>query len=96
VERRFVLEGVPWWTYVALRDALDGEGAGVRMTYLEGTLEVRSPSTLHEDAKKLIARLLEVWATELDVPELARFVRPGESQTKLARGYRDALRARAK
>ncbi len=37
------------------------------MTYLEGTLELMSPSTLHEDAKKIIARLVEVWAMERDV-----------------------------
>jgi Uma2 family endonuclease len=66
-ERRFVLHGVPWRTYVALRDELDEGGAGVKMTYLEGTLELMSPSMLHEDAKKIIARLIEVWAMEHDV-----------------------------
>lgn len=65
-ESRFVLHGVPWWTYVALRDALD-DHAGLKMTYLHGTLELMSPSTLHEDAKKIIARLVEVWAMERDV-----------------------------
>jgi Uma2 family endonuclease len=61
-----VLHGVPWWTYVALRDALDDQG-GLKMTYLEGTLELMSPSTLHEDAKTIIARLVETWAMERDV-----------------------------
>jgi Uma2 family endonuclease len=65
-ERRFVLHGVPWWTYVTLRDALD-DRSGLKMTYLRGTLELMSPSTLHEDAKKIIARLVEVWAMERDV-----------------------------
>jgi Uma2 family endonuclease len=65
-DRRFVLHGVPWWTYVALRDALDQEG-GLKMTYLKGALELMSPSTLHEDAKKIIARLIEVWAMERNV-----------------------------
>lgn len=65
-EPRFVLHGVPWWTYVALRDALDDQ-SGLKMTYLEGTLELMSPSTLHEDAKTIIARLIEVWAMERDV-----------------------------
>jgi len=65
-ERRFVLFGVPWWTYVALRDAMDEHG-GVKMTYLKGALELMSPSMLHEDAKKIIARLIEVWAMERDV-----------------------------
>jgi Uma2 family endonuclease len=62
-EQRFVLHDVPWRTYVALRDALD-EVSRVRMTYLEGTLELMSPSLLHEDAKKIIARLVEAWAIE--------------------------------
>jgi len=65
-ERRFVLHGVPWWTYVALRDAME-DHAGLKMTYLQGTLELMSPSMLHEDAKKIIARLIEVWAVERDV-----------------------------
>jgi Uma2 family endonuclease len=62
-EARFVLRGVPWWTYVALRDALD-DHAGLKLTYLEGTLELMSPSRLHEDVKKIIARLVEAWAVE--------------------------------
>jgi Uma2 family endonuclease len=66
-DRRFVLHGVPWWTYVALRDALDDRGSSLKMTYLEGALEFMSPSFLHEDAKTIIARLIEVWAMEGDV-----------------------------
>jgi Uma2 family endonuclease len=65
-EQRFLLPRVPWWMYVAMRDAL-GDDGGTRMTFLEGKLELMSPSTLHEDVKKLLARLLEAWATELDV-----------------------------
>jgi len=65
-ERRFVLHGVPWQMYVALRDALDDQ-SGLKMTYLRGALELMSPSLLHEDAKKIIARLVEVWAMERDV-----------------------------
>jgi Uma2 family endonuclease len=66
-ESRFLLDGVPWSAYVALRDALDGAGSRVRMTYLDGMLELMSPSSLHEDAKKIIARLIELWAMERDV-----------------------------
>jgi Uma2 family endonuclease len=65
-ERRFRLSHVPWWTYVAMRDAL-GDDGGTRMTYLAGELELMSPSTLHEDVKTILARLLEAWAMELDV-----------------------------
>src|SRR5882762_10879417 len=65
-ERRFVLYDVPWWTYVALRDSMDEQG-GVKMTYLKGALELTRPSTLHEEVKTIIARLIEVWAMERDV-----------------------------
>jgi Uma2 family endonuclease len=64
-ERRFLLFDVPWATYVTLRDALDT--ARVHMTYLAGSLELMSPSLLHEEESKLIARLLEAWAEEHDV-----------------------------
>lgn len=64
-EQRFVIHGVPWETYVALRDALD-DHASLKMTFLNGSLELMSPSRLHEDAKTIIARLIEVWAMEHD------------------------------
>ncbi|MEJ7729026.1 MAG: Uma2 family endonuclease [Polyangiaceae bacterium] len=65
-ERRFILHDVPWTTYVVLRDTLE-EHSGLKLTYLEGTLELMSPSGDHEDLKKIIARLLEAWAEEMDV-----------------------------
>ncbi|MEO8845325.1 MAG: Uma2 family endonuclease [Kofleriaceae bacterium] len=65
-ERRFVMHGVPWLAYVTLRDALDDQ-ARLKMTYLEGALELISPSMLHEDAKTIIGRLIEVWAMEQDL-----------------------------
>lgn len=65
-EQRVRLTGVPWETYVALRDAVDTPG--VRMTYCEGELEIMSPLPEHEDAKKTIARLIEMYAIERDVP----------------------------
>lgn len=65
-ELRFLLHDVPWATYVVLRDTLDGH-SGLKLTYLEGALELMSPSETHEDVKKIIARLLEAWAEERDV-----------------------------
>ncbi|WP_437590407.1 Uma2 family endonuclease [Sorangium sp. So ce1000] len=65
-EQRFVLYSVPWHTYVRLRDELDTPG--LRMTFCEGTLELMSPSTAHEVAKTTIARLIELFALERDVP----------------------------
>jgi len=61
-EQRFLLSHVPWWMYVAMRDSLGDDGT--RMTYLDGRLELMSPSLDHEAAKTLIARLLEAWAVE--------------------------------
>lgn len=66
-EKRFLLRNVPWHVYVSLHDSLEGAGSGVRMTYLEGALELMSPSETHEDYKKVLARLLEAYAEEADV-----------------------------
>jgi Uma2 family endonuclease len=65
-EQRILLSNVPWSTYVVLRDSL--ESPGVRMTYLEGWLEIMSPSRAHEVGKKQIARLLELFCLERDIP----------------------------
>jgi Uma2 family endonuclease len=65
VDQRVVLHGVDWKTYCALRELFDGPG--VRMTYLEGALEIMSPSKRHEAYKKQIARLVELFALESDI-----------------------------
>lgn len=65
-EQRILLPNVPWSTYVVLRDSI--ESPGVRMTYLEGWLEIMSPSRGHEVGKKQIARLLELFCLEKDIP----------------------------
>ncbi|MBX3262823.1 MAG: Uma2 family endonuclease [Labilithrix sp.] len=65
-EPRVLLSDVPWAAYVVLRDAV--ESAGVRMTYLEGRLEIMSPSRDHEVSKKQIARLFELFCLERDIP----------------------------
>lgn len=62
-DRRFVLDGVSWQQYVTLRETLD-DFAGLRLTYLEGTLEFFMPSRQHEAIKKMIARLVELYALE--------------------------------
>jgi Uma2 family endonuclease len=65
-EQRFVIEGVPWKSYVLLRDALDVPG--LRMTYFKGALELMSPSPEHERIKTMIGRLVETYALETDAP----------------------------
>jgi Uma2 family endonuclease len=64
-EQRFVIHGVSWKDYMVLRETLDIPG--LRMTYLEGVLELMTPLPEHENRKKTIARLLECYALERDV-----------------------------
>lgn len=65
-EQRVVLPGVTWQQYENLLTAL-GNYAGLRLIYLEGTLELFMPSAEHEPIKKVIARLLERYAEEVDI-----------------------------
>jgi Uma2 family endonuclease len=67
-EQRMAIYGVRWKDYVILREALDTPG--LRMTFCEGVLEIMSPSRLHEMWKKSIARLVELYALERDLPLL--------------------------
>ena len=60
-DQRLVLHGVTWAQYETLRAAFDDK-PGLRMTYLEGALEIMSPSRRHEHIKKFIARLIEAYA----------------------------------
>lgn len=82
-EQRLVVSGVPWETYVMLREALDH--TNLRMTYLEGTLEILSPSRRHEVEKKQIARFLELFCLERDIPLFAYGSTTWRSEAK-ARG----------
>ncbi|MBI5494887.1 MAG: Uma2 family endonuclease [Deltaproteobacteria bacterium] len=66
VDQRMLLHGVTWRDYLVLRELLDGPG--LRMTYLNGVLEFMSPSRKHEGVKTRLARLLELYALELDIP----------------------------
>jgi Uma2 family endonuclease len=62
-DQRIVTYGVPWSHYEA-QLALRGEGSVPRMAYLEGALELMSPSKDHERAKSYIGRLVEAYAME--------------------------------
>lgn len=62
-DQRVILSDIDWWQFEAFL-AIRGDRAGVRVTYLEGELEIMSPSRTHETFKKLIARLLEAYADE--------------------------------
>ncbi len=62
-DHRVRLHDVTWEQYETLL-AIRGDRAGVRMAYLEGELELMSPSRSHESIKTLLARLLEAYGEE--------------------------------
>ncbi len=66
-EQRLVLEGISWQQYDALVALFMNQLPALRVTYLEGTLELLTTSPEHERLKKAIARLIEAFAEELDL-----------------------------
>jgi Uma2 family endonuclease len=66
-EQRLVLPSVSWQQYENLL-TIFGDRPGLRLIYLEGTLEIFMPSSEHEQIKKIVARLLERYAEEMDIP----------------------------
>ncbi|MCO5169635.1 MAG: Uma2 family endonuclease [Planctomycetes bacterium] len=54
------LSGVTWADYERLLE-IRGEAAVPRLTFLEGELEIMSPSRDHERLKSMIGRLVEVY-----------------------------------
>ncbi len=66
-EQRLVLEGITWQQYDALVALFMNQFPALRMTYLEGTLELMTTSPEHERLKKIMARLIEAFAEELDL-----------------------------
>lgn len=57
-EERFTTSGVSWSSYEALLAKLE-DNSHYRITYLDGVLEIVSPSIRHEKFKKNLAMLLE-------------------------------------
>lgn len=66
-EQRLRLEGITWQQYDALVALFMDQFPALRMTYLEGVLELMSTSPEHERLKKVIARLIEAFAEEADI-----------------------------
>lgn len=65
-DQHVVLRAMSWQDFEALL-AIRGERSGVRMYYLDGEIEIVSPTKIHEGRKKALVRLLEIWAMESDV-----------------------------
>ena len=65
-DQRVVTYAVPWDHYEA-QLAMRGDRSVPRMAYLEGALELMSPSKDHERIKSYIGRLIEAYALERGV-----------------------------
>jgi len=58
-----VLHDVSWEDYERLLD-IRGDHSAPRMSYLDGEVEIMSPSRDHEHIKSAIGRLLQAWCTD--------------------------------
>ncbi|WNZ22581.1 Uma2 family endonuclease [Leptolyngbya sp. NK1-12] len=63
-EQQYIISGVSWQTYEALLSDLGDDFPGLRVHYLEGTLEITMPGRRHEVSKDNISRLLGVYFEE--------------------------------
>src|SRR5690349_4575642 len=62
-DQRLIMLNVPWSGFEA-QLALRGEASVPRVAYLDGALEVMSPSVHHERLKSNLGRLIETFALE--------------------------------
>ena len=67
IDQRVRLHDIAWADFERLV-AARGDQCGVRLTYLDGELELMTPSVHHESLKKRLARLIEAYAEEAGVP----------------------------
>jgi Uma2 family endonuclease len=65
-DQRVVLAGATWEHY-ELELAMRGEKSVPRLAYLEGALELMSPSRHHEQITSYLGRLIEVYAEHNDI-----------------------------
>lgn len=63
---KIVLSGISWDLYWTLRELPENDGKF--MTYDRGLLEIMTHSKFHERVARLIARFIEVWTEESDIP----------------------------
>ena len=66
-DQRVTLCDVSWADFELILH-IRGDRAGVRLAYLNGVLELMSPSVDHEGIKTTIGRLLEAYAEERGLP----------------------------
>jgi Uma2 family endonuclease len=61
-----VLRDATWADFQRLLE-LKGEASVPRLAYLEGAIEIMTPSRPHESLKSMVGRLVEVWCLENDI-----------------------------
>jgi len=66
IDQRVTLHGIRWQDYEALL-AMRGESSAIRVTYLNGELELMTPSITHEDLRVRLGRLLYAYAEETGI-----------------------------
>lgn len=66
-EERQIVSGVSWEGYESLLDEL-GDSLRYRVTYLDGVIELVSPSRRHERNKSNIGSLVEIYCQEKRIP----------------------------
>ena len=66
-DERIVFRDVDWAFYEQLVDSLP-EGVHIHIDYDGKDLEIMSPGLVHEDARGLMGRLVEVVSEELEIP----------------------------
>lgn len=67
VDQRVILRGVTWEQYEGLLELFGDDQPGIRVAYLNGELEIMSPSRRHERIKTVVGRLVELYALERDI-----------------------------
>ena len=63
-DQQYTMTGVSWQAYEALLSDLGDDFPGLRVHYLDGTLEITMPGRQHEVVKDNIGRLLGVYFEE--------------------------------
>ena len=61
------LSGLSWEDYERLLE-IRGDHSAPRIAYLDGEVEIMSPSQTHEAIKSMIGRLVETYCLERDIP----------------------------
>ena len=64
-ERRVTLDGVSWAFYQSMLS--ESRESHVRLTFDQGRLEIMSPLPIHEQVKKVLARIIETIGDETEV-----------------------------